>query len=66
MHENSGANHRADTQRRQLEYAQRAFQTMRACFLGFAQQKLKRLFRKEVSHQLRLSCQFNPLSKLRK
>ena len=29
-HEDSGSNHRAHAQRRQLEYTQRAFQTVRA------------------------------------
>ena len=32
---------------------------MRASLLRFVKQKLKRLFRKEVSHAFGLSCQLN-------
>ena len=50
-HEDSGSNHRADAQRRQLEYTQRAFQAMRARFSCLLQQQIEGLFRKEVSHR---------------
>jgi protein subunit release factor A len=53
--EDAGSDDRADAERSQLKNSQRAFQAMRARLLRFVKQKLKRLFRKEVCHEVRLS-----------